>query len=137
MPNIQRISKERFNAYMLWIKHPIANLILTEIEWYEINTEHSEYLGVVFIDKTDMDYGFTLLGRVKGEFFDVISIEHSMEDLETSRSKCISTLIDIATQSEADHPPMVDDQTKTKGKKKNLDIFTPVVPPEKQHPYYH
>lgn len=58
---IHPISRERFNAFVLWSRSPMASMLNREVEWYADTNEW--VLGVLCLDLVDFDWSYAVLGR--------------------------------------------------------------------------
>ena len=76
------INQYRFDILSL-IKEPISRLLAKELEWY--SDENEIVLGVVFLDLTDRDYAFVILGRDQNSIFRWIDGICSFPTIEEAR----------------------------------------------------
>jgi hypothetical protein len=58
---VHPISRERFNAFVLWSRSPMASAMNREVEWYADINEW--VLGVLCLDLVDFDWSYAVLGR--------------------------------------------------------------------------
>jgi hypothetical protein len=58
---MKAISQERFNAFCMLTRHPMAEVLAEELEWYADDGER--VIATLFRDTTDNDYCYLLLAR--------------------------------------------------------------------------
>lgn len=119
-------SKERFDAFTLWVKDPVASLIAMELEWFR-DTEDT-VVGVLLVDD-DPTYNFVVMGRDEIGQFRAIAIGTDYHDLDQARQDLIAKMTEMVASGEKVSPQGDFNRTP-------LDFFTPVVHENKQHPYF-
>lgn len=97
-----------------------------ELDWY--SNEDETILGVLLIDTIDNDYVAILMARDKFGKYRCFDTECSIASLEEAKSWLIRAMKWNTCQNMKVYPQG--------GKAIGLDLFTPVVPLEKQHPYF-
>lgn len=123
---VKKIDKKRFNAIAGQSRSPAAAYVSTELAWYS-NTEET-IIGVLLVDKIDNDYAAVVLGRDEGGRFRAFDIETCLQT-EKEATDWLIRMIKWHTGKEQKIFPQGD-------AKKLLDLFSPIVPAEKQHPYF-
>lgn len=64
---VKQLTPERYNAFIAWTRMPLAHRMVEEQEFFS-NTDET-LIGVLFIDRTDRDFAWAVLGRdAKGRF---------------------------------------------------------------------
>jgi hypothetical protein len=64
---VKSLTPERYNAFIAWTRQPLAHRTVVEKEFFA-NTDET-LIGVLFMDRTDRDYAWAVLGRdAKGRF---------------------------------------------------------------------
>lgn len=122
--DIHPISRERFNAFVLWSRSPVGSMLNREVEWYADSNEW--VLGVLCLDLVDFDWSYAVLGRdVDGRF------------------RWIDGSVSVPTQREGNHALMAAMQRHIAGGASVFpqgdetggipDLFSPVVENEKLH----
>jgi len=123
---IKKIDVKRFNAFVGQSRSPVAAYVGQELAWYS-NTEET-VIGVLILDIVDNDYVAVILGRD-----------------ESGRFRAFDTNSCIQTEDEATHWLIrMMKWHAGKGQRifpqndagKGVDLFAPIVPTEKQHPYF-
>lgn len=116
------ISKLRFDAIAGYVRNPILFVISEELEWYEAGS--GKVLGVLFLDRTDKDFGACVLGRDKRKRFRAVSVMHSLpsakkarQQLRVEMAKCLKLKAEEFYQGDEKGEP--------------LNFFKPVVGNEK------
>ena len=77
---MKRLSRERFNAYCMLTRHPMAEVLAEELEWYADDQER--VIAALFRDATDRDYCYVLLARDETGKFRSIGIDCSFPTLQ-------------------------------------------------------
>lgn len=121
---IRPISRERFNAFVLWSRSPRASQINREVEWYADSKEW--LLGVLVLDLVDLDWSYAILGRDEDGRFRFIDGGVSIP----SQKEGNLTLM-TAMQRHIDAGKSVFSQGDETGCLP--DLFTPVVGEDKLH----
>lgn len=127
MKSIKPLSRERFNAFVNWTRLPIVADIGTELHWYSDSDER--VLGVVIIDHTDADFGYVVLGRDEVGRFRAIDQQVSLSNEGKARSRLRKALRKYSETGDSVFP-------QGSPTFKGVDLFTPTVPEEKQHPTF-
>ncbi len=124
MRSIHPISQERFNAFVLWSRAPIASLLNREVEWYADSKEW--ILGTVVLDLVDFDWSHCVLGRDKDGRFRFIAGGVSAP---TQREANIRLMNEMNRQIKTGNSAFSQgDETGALP-----DIFVPTLPEEKLH----
>ena len=120
------MDRKRFNALAGYSRDPRLTWIGRELAWFS-NIDET-ILGVVVFDRTDGDYNAVLLCRDEGSRFRGFDSAVSLRDEESamlwlhdSIQKYTSRGMTMYPQGDSREP---------------IDLFAPVVPQEKQHPYF-
>lgn len=126
--HVKPLTLERYNAFVAWTRSPIANAVGRELEFFSSHDE--SLLGVVVLDRTDRDYGFVTLGRDgKGRFRAIdVNVSMSRTDARHSLLQSIKRHVESGTK--------VFEQGDEHQDKAGVDLFSPVVKPEKMHPTF-
>lgn len=77
---VVQMTKERYNAFVAWIRSPAANNIAEELEFFSNTSE--TLIGVLIKDRSDRDYGYAVLGRDTKSRFRGIDVSVSMTKTE-------------------------------------------------------
>lgn len=125
---VKELSQNRFDSFVGLIRAPFMGVFAKEIEWY--SSEHENVLGVLLFDKTDEDYACVVLGRDTVGKFRAIHIEASHETQDIARDWLFRKILWEWINGSFVYP-QGDEDPKIK-----LNVFTPIVPSENQHPYY-
>jgi hypothetical protein len=123
---IKDLDEKRFNALAGYTRSPAAAYVSQELAWY--SNEDETVLGVLLLDTIDNDYVCVVLGRDEGGRFRAFDVESSFPDVE-SALYCLHNAIKWHTCNSPKIFPQGD-------KAEALDLFTPIVPIEKQHVYF-
>lgn len=121
---IRPISRERFNAFVLWSRSPVASLMNQEVEWYADSKEW--LLGVLVLDLVDFDWSYAVLGRDEDGRFRYID-----GGVSTPSQKEGNLRLMQAMQRHIDTGEKVFPQGDETGG--IPDLFTPVVDEDKLH----
>lgn len=124
---INSISQYRFDILTL-IKDPIARLLARELEWYA--DEGEVVLGTVFLDLTDNDYAFVVLGRDQNSIFRWIDGSSSYATADEARETLHNYMRAKLIRAEDVFPQ--DDDIR---RRKNA-LLEPVVVHERLHLYF-
>jgi hypothetical protein len=124
---LRRISANRFEVLAGLSRSPAIGFIATELEHY--SNEDETYVGVILIDHTDQDYSALVMARDEQGKFSCMDTKVSISTVDEAR-----TWISCSIKWHTGTGVRVHEQ----GRKPQapLDIFRPVVPPEKQHVYF-
>lgn len=123
---VKKIDTKRFNALAGQSRSPVAAYVSKELAWYS-NTEET-VIGVLLLDTIDNDYAAIILGRDEGKKFRAFDFTTSVQTKEEAADWLIR-IIKWHTGKEQKIFPQGD-------AKKGIDLFSPIVPIGKQHPYF-
>ncbi|HDD44786.1 MAG TPA: glycosaminoglycan attachment protein [Candidatus Desulfofervidus auxilii] len=126
---VKRIDPKRFEIYVSLSRHPYAFYFCKEIAWYS-NIEES-ILGVVVLDLTDYDYAAIVLGKDSNGIFRAIDYQVNFDTIEKAIAwlfRMIKWYSFVEKQKNS--------STSCNKKKKSINLFKPIIPPVKQHPYF-
>ncbi|EQB2038624.1 TPA: glycosaminoglycan attachment protein [Yersinia enterocolitica] len=123
---VQSLDVKRFNALAAPSRSPGAAYISDELEWYSDTNEI--VLGIVLRDTIDNDFVGIILGRDEGSRFRAFDNKVSIPTQEGARTwvqEAIRKHVGLGQTifPQGDHS-------------KGLDLFSPVIPITKQHPYF-
>jgi hypothetical protein len=124
---MKAISKLRFNSLAGYVRDAVLLVTVEELEWYQDGNE--KVLGVVVRDVFDNDFGYVVLGRDALKRFRAVDLGHSL----TSRKRARTTLREKLAKWAKAKP---EDFHQADEKGKPMDVFRPVVKPDKQHPSF-
>jgi len=123
---VKEITEKRFNALAGYSRSPNAAYVSRELAWYA--NEDESVLGVLLFDTIDFDYAAVVLGRDEGGRFRAFDVESSIPDKETATQWLINTIKWHTGKGQKVFPQG--------DVSRGLDLFTPIVPIEKLHPYF-
>lgn len=123
---IVRCSKERFNAFTLWVKEPFAAVMAFELEWFR--DEEDIVIGTLFLDY-EATYNYAIMGRDEVGQFRAIGIGADYNDRDQARLHLMAEMTVYVASGERVFP-------QGDIKRTPLDFFTPQVAAEKQHPTF-
>lgn len=123
---VRELDYKRFNALAGHSRSPAAAYVSEELEWYANGEE--TILGVLLVDTVDADYVAILLARDEVGVFRCFDLETSIPTLDEARNWLVGAIKWHTGQGLTMHPQGEPEQ--------GVDLFTPVVAPEKQHPYF-
>lgn len=123
---IHEIDVKRFNALVTASRNPYLEDYSVELEWYANDDE--TILGVVLLDTTDDDFAAILMARDEGGRYRCFDLETCLESAEEAKGWLIRAM-KWHTGQELSVYPQGDESP-------SLDLFTPVVPAEEQHPLF-
>lgn len=123
---IVRCSKERFDAFTLWIKEPFVAAITHELEWFR--DEDDIVIGTLFLD-FDKTYNYAVMGRDEIGQFRAIGIGVDYSDRDLARAHLVAEMTTHVASGE---------RVFSQGdvKRTPLDFFTPILEEAKQHPTF-
>jgi hypothetical protein len=124
---MKTLSRERFNAFVMLTRHPMAEVLAQELEWYANDDER--VLAVLFRDTTDKDFCYLLLARDEVGEFRFIACECNFATLQFAWEKMREALSREALKP---NPGFGQDQHP----KAKVDLLTPIVADEKLHPSF-
>lgn len=121
--SVKTLSFERFNAFVSWTRSPSIAMIGEEVEHFSSLDER--VLGVIVRDLADNDYGYVVLGRDMKSRFRAIEMECSLPraDARAALFAHLKVFHDAGTAVFPQDDEDADDS--------GIDLFSPVVPPEK------
>jgi hypothetical protein len=123
---IRRLSKARFDA-LSFSKHPSANLFSEAVEWYSDKDE--VLIGLVLWYAIDNDWVYVVLGRDEAGLFRAITQGVNIPSQKEARDALRSSIRRIKATGQTVF-------TQDIKPKKKQDLFVPVVPNERLHPYF-
>jgi hypothetical protein len=123
---ILNLSKKRFDALTSFSIRPAASNMGRELAWY--TNEDESIIGTILQDSFDHDFAAILLGRDEGSRYRAFDYQVSFADEKFAEEWLINTMKWKTGQGQKVFPQ--GDSTK------GLDLFTPIVPEEKLHPYF-
>ena len=118
---------KRFNALAGYTRSPIAAYVSQELAWY--SNKEETVIGVLLLDTTDRDYAAIVMGRDEGKRFRAFDMTVSVPTLKEATDWLVGAIKWHTCNSAKVFPQ--GDSPKT-----GLYLFTLIVPPEKQHPYF-
>jgi hypothetical protein len=122
---IKILDIKRFNALAAYTRSPAAAYMSKELAWF--SNEGETILGVLLLDTIDNDYVSIVLGPDEAGRFRAFDLE-CFSDQDSATNWLHNTIKWHTLNS----PPLFTQGDETKA----LDLFTPIVPPEKQHVYF-
>lgn len=123
---IKKMDEKRFYALAAYSRSPAAAFVSKEIDWY--SNEDESIIGVILLDTIDYDFVGVVLGRDEGGLFRAIDVGHSFLSAD-SAIKWLQDAIRWFTSKGQKTFPQGDSS-------KSFDLFSPIVPAEKLHPYF-
>jgi hypothetical protein len=118
------ISELRFNSLAGYSRSPTLALIARDLSWYEDGNE--KVLGLIALDLPDQDYVSYVLGRDAKGRFRCVWLQVSLASRVEAAALLERKLAEFALA-----PPETFYQGDENGRP--VDLFTPVVPEERQH----
>ncbi len=125
---VKPLTEERYNAFIAWTRSPIAGRVATELEFFA--TKDERLIGMILIDHTDRDFGFVALGRDEKGRYRAIDVQASLTKTE-ARHLLFKSLQRLGREGAVVYPQGDADDDDA-----GLDLFSPLVPPEKLHPSF-
>lgn len=123
---IKHIDLKRFNALAAHTRSPAAAFVSRELDWF--SNEDESLLATLMLDTVDDDYVGIVLGRDEAGRYRCIDVESSIPTPDEAYSWIERTIAWHGRESQKVFPQ--GDASKP------LDLFTPVVAPEKMHPSF-
>lgn len=123
---IKDLDEKRFNILAAYTRSPAAAYVSEELAWYSNGDE--TVLGVLLLDTIDNDYVSVVLGKDEGGRFRAIDVDSSFLDKESAL-----TWLHNAIRWYTCNGPKIFPQG---DKPHALDLFKPIVSPEKQHVFF-
>jgi hypothetical protein len=124
--DVVEMDVKRFNALAGHSRSPAVEFVSRELAWYSNPDE--TVLGVILFDIIDEDYAAVVLGKDEGGRFRAFDNGTSMRTAEEA-TKWLLRVIKWHTGRGKKIFPQGES-------KKGLDLFSPVVPTERQHAYF-
>lgn len=126
---IIRLSKERFEAFIAYTRHPNVLLISNELGYWADSNER--VLGLLSFDLIDKDFSVVILARDEKRKFRAIDIEASIENMNQAKEKLFNKIKEWATKPDSDYWQGGDEPT-------GIDLFQilPDVDESRLHPSY-
>jgi hypothetical protein len=124
---MKAISRERFNAFCMLTRHPMAEALAEELEWYADDAER--VIATLFRDTTDNDYCYLLLARDETGRFRCIDVACSFPTLQFA---WLEMKVALAREAATENPGHGQDDKPTGG----LDLFAPVADEQSLHPSF-
>lgn len=132
---MQPISQERFNA-LCYVRDPLVRGIKPETESFAINKEVEWYIderniliASIFIDKTDNDWNFIILGRDIRKIYRCIYAGVSFESIDNAREALERKINEFSQEGQEEYPQGDENSSPHY-------IYKQIVAPEKLHPYF-
>lgn len=123
---IKRIDVKKFRALVAHSRKPQHQFISKEIDW--LADEDENILGCLLQDITDLDFGGILLGKDEDGCFRCFDAVGNIETKDKALEWICNAIKWHVGQNKTIFPQ--GDEGKT------IDLFTPIVPIDKQHPYF-
>ncbi|WP_157154511.1 glycosaminoglycan attachment protein [Brachyspira murdochii] len=95
---MKKIDVKRFNAFVSFTRHPVAETFLQEIEWYENN--NSCIFATIILDKIDKDFSVVILRRDENKIFRCSNSKDSISTIEKARQWMIDKIEEIEKSEE-------------------------------------
>jgi hypothetical protein len=120
------ITRRQFDAFC-FCRMPLVRFTAEEVEWYSLFD--NKILGLIIRDVTDDDFGFIILGRDTRRLFRCIDIQTAafFATPQEARKALAERLGRKYEGQVQDTYEQYDEKDPT------LDLFTPIIPEEKQH----
>lgn len=123
---IKSMDVKRFNALASHSRSPVAAYFSEEISWYSNGDE--TVIGTVLLDTVDNDYAAIVLGRDEGGRFRAFDVASSVRTVDEATRWLTATIKWHTGMGNREFQQGKDDH--------GIDLFSPVVPVEKQHPSF-
>lgn len=123
---VKRIDVKRFRALVSHSRQAQLPFICEELDW--LADDNEIVLGCLVQDKTDLDFGGIILGKDEEGRYRCFDATANIETKEEALSWICNTIKWHVGQNQAIFP-------QGDGGKK-IDLFSPIVPIDKQHPYF-
>jgi hypothetical protein len=124
--SVVKMDPKRFEALVGYTRNPLITEISRELAWY--SNKEETVLGVLLFDFTDREFGGIILGRDEGGRYRAIETDvcfdtqqAAHEWIEDAIERHTASGMKVFPQGEACEP---------------MDLFTPVVSPERLHPFF-
>jgi hypothetical protein len=122
--NIVRIPRLRFDALAGYSRQPSAELYAGELAWYEHKT--APVLGVLIMDITDEDFGGIIVGRDEGRRLRCVDVVGWDDSPQGAEQRLVASLQEWAARP-------LGDMEQGGRQYPFVDVFTPVVPPDRMN----
>lgn len=126
---MKRIDLKRFNVLASHSRSPAAAYMSKELDWF--SNEEETLLATLLLDTVDGDYVAIILGRDEADRFRCIDTKVCIPNPEEAQAWIERAILWHGRDGQA-----VFAQGDVPGKHKPLDLFTPIVLPEKLHPSF-
>jgi hypothetical protein len=123
---VKELDQKRFDALAGHSRSPAAAYFSAELAWY--SNEDESVIGVVLLDTIDRDFAAVLLGRDESGAFRAFDQTASVAT-QADATAWVAAAIKWHTGRGKKVFPQGEE-------KESLDLFTPVVPLARQHPYF-
>ncbi|MFZ5978653.1 MULTISPECIES: hypothetical protein [Hydrotalea] len=123
---IRQITKNQFNIFMLFTRHPAVQNFARELEYH--SNDDNSILGVVLLDLYDRDFSYVLLVRDENRQFREFDTKVSF----SSKAEAVDMLSNSMKWHTAQNLKSVVHNLPERG----MDLFNIVVNQEKIHPYF-
>lgn len=123
---IRELDEKRFNALAAYSRRPSAAYVSRELNWY--SNEDESIIGVLLLDTIDADFAAVVLARDENGAFRAIDVEASISSEEDAVTWLHGAMRWHTGSGKKVYVQGVSGMAK--------DIFTPIVPIEKQHLYF-
>lgn len=123
---VKEISKKRYDIYGMFSRSPATEYFSRELCWY--SNEEETLIGTVLLDIIDNDYSAVVSARDEHGMFRAIDHAHSLPSEEAAKTWLFGTIKWNTSQNIRIVPQGCNSA--------GVDLFTPVVAPDKFHPYF-
>jgi hypothetical protein len=123
---INKISKTRFNAFVMFSREPRMVFFTQEIEYY--GNEDNSILGTIVIDPVDRNYNCIVLGRDEEGKFSAIDIMIDYDSLNEARAKLIERMRYCSNELRS--------TVNSEAIKSGVDLFKVLITADKINPYF-
>ena len=123
---INKISKTRFNAFVMFSREPRMVFFTHEVEYY--GNEDNSILGTIVIDPVDRDYNCVILGRDEAGKFSAIDIIIDNNSIDEARIKL--------TERMRHHSNELRSTVNREAIKSGVDLFKVIITADKINPYF-
>lgn len=123
---ISALTEKRFNALAAHSRSPAAAYVSEELGWY--TNEDESVIGVLLLDTVDDDFAAVVMARDENGAYRAIDVESSIESKDEAL-EWLHGAIKWHTGTDKKVFPQG-------GPSQGVDLFSPVVPISKQHPFF-
>lgn len=127
LPAMEVIPRHRFRILTL-VREPLADVFAQEWEWYRDPQE--VVIGTVFLDTTDEDWGFLVMGRDENGQFRWIDGKCSFASREAARAPLWTAMREAAGSGQVVFPQPGE------GQRKRNRLLKPMYPEERLNPAF-